>query len=72
MENKVKNYMFGGIKLSVWTNKNEEGKEYNTYGIDKRYLDKEEWKDSKTFNENDLMKLRLLIEEVLRQKMRIL
>ena len=55
----------GGIQLSIWSNETPKGN-FQSITIDKSYKDKDgEWKRTKSFKPNDLVKLQLGIAKVL-------
>lgn len=49
-------YSIGTINVAVWENKKNEGGTFNTVTINRRYKDKEEWKNSNSLRLNDIPK----------------
>jgi len=58
----------GPLKITIWKNEGEHGPRYSSIP-NKRYKDKTtgEWKDTDSFNEDDLLPLALLAEEAYRR-----
>lgn len=54
----------GGIQLAVWSNETPKGN-FQSITIDKSYKDGNDWKKTKSFKPNDLVKLQLGISKVL-------
>ena len=56
----------GGIQLSVWSNETKKGI-FKSITIDKSYKDEAgEWKRTKSFKPNDIPKIQLGLDEVMR------
>jgi len=73
MTNKPKTYLLGTVKVAEWS-KIIGGVERKNYTFDKRYQDKEteEWKSTNSFNKSDLVKLKTLFDEILKQDIKII
>lgn len=54
----------GGIQLSIWANDTGKGV-FHSITIDKSYKDGADWKRTKSYKPNDLMKVQLGITKVL-------
>jgi len=54
----------GGIQLAIWNNETSKGT-FQSITIDKSYKDGDNWKRTKSFKPNDLVKLQLGISKVL-------
>lgn len=54
----------GNIQLAIWNNKTDKGGQISV-SIDKSYKSGDEWKRTKSFNPNDLVKVQLGITKVL-------
>ena len=53
----VKTFRCGGVKATIWNNKNDKG-EFYTVSVTRIYKDKkDEWKDTNSMRVNDLPKL---------------
>ena len=62
----AKNYILGTVKLTEWDNDG-----IHSYRMKKSYKDdKDEWQTTDSFNERDLLKLKLLIDRVLQSKIK--
>lgn len=60
-------YRAGQMTVTVWkqkTEKNNEEKEFLTYTFTKQYKDGEEWKESKSLTQQDLLKAATLLQKV--------
>lgn len=55
----------GSAFITVWVNKSKEGNDFNSYTLEKRYKDGEEWKSTSSFSENDLKDALIVINKVL-------
>lgn len=65
----IKNIKVGQIQVAIWSNPPTATRNFPTKSITitKRYMDKQgNWQDSKSYNVNDIAKLRLAIEEAQR------
>lgn len=65
MENKKpKVLMFGTLQIKKWDNG-----DFNSFTIEKRYKpkDSEEWQSTNSLSRDDLLKLKVLIDEILRE-----
>jgi len=61
-----KEFRIGGVKCTVWKNEFEGITSYK-YSLTKTYKDKlGDWKETSQYSQNDLFKLRLVIDEALR------
>jgi len=61
-----KKFRAGAVSATVWMNDSEKGS-YPSIQLTRSYLDKQNnWKDSKSFNLNDLPKAVLVLEEAYR------
>ena len=61
-----KKFRAGAVSATVWMNESEKGS-YPSIQLARSYLDKQNnWKDSKSFNLNDLPKAVLVLEEAYR------
>ena len=54
----------GGIQIAIWVNETSKGT-FQSVTIDKTYKEGDEWKRTKSFKPNDLVKLQLAINKVL-------
>lgn len=60
--NKPRSFNLGNVKLTKWTN----NESLYSYTFEKSYKDAEDkWQTSKSFNRDELLKLKLLIDRVL-------
>ncbi len=61
----VQNIRCGGVQIAVWENDTEKGK-MRSITIDKSYKTGAEWKRTKSFKMQDLPKIRMGLQEVLK------
>ena len=54
----------GGIQIAIWTNETDKGVRHSIT-IDKSYKSGDEWKRTKSFSPNDLVKVQLGLNKVL-------
>uniref|UniRef100_A0A6H1ZYU2 Uncharacterized protein n=1 Tax=viral metagenome TaxID=1070528 RepID=A0A6H1ZYU2_9ZZZZ len=54
----------GGIQIAIWLNETSKGI-FQSITIDKSYKEGDEWKHTKSFKPNDLVKLQIGINKVL-------
>lgn len=63
----INSIQIGGIKITTWENKSEDGKVFLNSTIKKNYYDEknDKWLESTSLSVNDLMKLRVAIDKTL-------
>lgn len=64
----INSVQIGGIKVTTWENKGEDGKIFLNSTIKKNYYDEksDKWLESTSLSVNDLLKLRVAIDETIK------
>jgi len=63
----VDKFRIGTVQVSKWINKSKEGNKFSTYTLDVSYFDKitGQFKPASAFSKNQLVNIKLCIEEAL-------
>ena len=65
-ENKPKmSIRAGAVRAAIWENETEKGVRYPTISLSRSYREGEEWREAHTYNRDDLMRVRLVVDKAL-------
>ena len=61
-------YQVGSAKVIVWDNKTKDGKTWKNYQIQKVYKKGDTWKTTDSFNDNELLELKAVIDKAISEE----
>lgn len=68
-QNKPKSsYQVGAAKVTVWENKNKDGKTWKNFKVEKVYKKGNEWRTTDSFTDNELLELKAVIDKAISEE----
>ncbi len=53
----------GTVRAAIWKNSSDKGDEYFTVSLSRGYKDGDDWKETNTYNRDDLMKAKVVLDK---------